>query len=154
MRTELTAIYLSLAGIVLLGGCTATPSSVEPEAAAAVPQPEAAEPEADPIDLVLAERRRGDYPEIETEESGFTITEQVRVRGDAYTRYDRALGLLQQQRYQEAIAELTELTADAPDLTAPYVDLGIAYGQVGDLEQGRRSPRDGCTAEPGASDCP
>lgn len=135
---------------LILAGCSVTPteghSAAQPvsgsQEAAQAPAADArdsADPAAhglpvDPIDRILAERRRGDYPEVDTEEFGFTITEQVRIRGDAYARYDQALSLLHQERWEEAVAELEGLTTDAPDLTAPYVDLGIAYGRLGDLE--------------------
>ncbi|MGD8339253.1 MAG: tetratricopeptide repeat protein [Gammaproteobacteria bacterium] len=91
------------------------------------------------IAAILAERRRGDYPEIELWESGFTITERSRIGSQARTDYERALSLLNQQRYAEGIAVLETVTAAAPDVTAPYVDLGLAYGQVGDLEQAEQA---------------
>jgi len=146
MRTKLTTVFWVGAAVVLITGCattqTVSQSTNQPVGAATVPAQELTgsadsaveNPPANIIDQVLAERRRGDYPEVETEDFGFTITEQVRIRGDAYSRYDQALSLLQQERWEEAVAELVKLTMDAPDLTAPYVDLGIAYGHLGDLE--------------------
>lgn len=138
-----------LAALALLAGCASTPSggSAErpeaprtPEAARAEPAPAAADapneakPGAGLAEEILAERRRGDYPEIETDETGFTITEQVRIAGEARVRYDRALSLLRQERYAEGIPLLVAVTETAPDVTAPYVDLGIAYGRSGDFE--------------------
>lgn len=107
------------------------------ERPAPVEQPPAGQPADEPegIEAVLAARRRGDYPEIELQEAGFTITEQVRIGSDARTDYERAIGLLRQERYAEGIALLVEVTAMAPDATAPYVDLGMAYRQSGDLER-------------------
>jgi Flp pilus assembly protein TadD len=89
--------------------------------------------EADAISRVLAERRRGDYPEIEVLESGFTITEQVQIRSDARTDYQRALALLGQERYDEGIAILRGVVESTPEATSPYIDLAIAYGQIGEL---------------------
>lgn len=83
---------------------------------------------------LLAERRRGDYPEIAADETGFTITEQIRISGETVTRYDQALRLLRQQRFAEGIRILEEIIENAPEITAPYVELGIAYGQVGNLD--------------------
>ncbi len=91
------------------------------------------------VDQVLADRRRGDYPEIEADEAGFTITEQVRIAGDARDRYDRAMLLLSQERYAEGIPLLVEVTEMAPGVTTPYVDLAIAYGNTGDLERARET---------------
>jgi Flp pilus assembly protein TadD len=87
------------------------------------------------VERVLAERRRGDFPQIETEAFGFTVTEQVRISGSSFSQYDQALSLLQQDRLKEGIEVLAELTELAPELTAPYVDLGIAYRRIGDLER-------------------
>jgi Flp pilus assembly protein TadD len=89
--------------------------------------------DADAISRVLAERRRGDYPEIEVLESGFTITEQVQIRSDARTDYERAIALLGQERYDEGIAILRGVVDSTPDATSPYIDLAIAYGHVGEL---------------------
>ena len=93
------------------------------------------------IAAILAERRRGDYPEVELWESGFTITERVRIGGQARADYDSALRLLGQERYNEGIAVLRGVTEAAPDATAPYIDLGIAYSRIGDLEQAEQAFR-------------
>ena len=82
-----------------------------------------------------SERRRRDYPEIETNPSGFTITEQIRIAGNVRADYDRALQLLAQNRLDEGIALLRDITEQAPDLTAPFIDLGVAYSRSGDLER-------------------
>ena len=52
------------------------------------------------------------------------------------------LRLMEQQEYEGAIGLLREVTAAAPDVVAPHIDLGIAYGHVGDLESAEAS----CTA--------
>jgi tetratricopeptide (TPR) repeat protein len=84
---------------------------------------------------ILAERRRGDYPEVAIEDFGFTITEQVRVGSDARSNYQRALDLLRQDRYIEGIGLLETVIAEVPDATTPYVDLGIAYRGAGNFER-------------------
>jgi len=71
--------------------------------------------------------------------SGFTITERVRVGSDVRAGFQRAAGLLEQQDYPAAIALLREVTEAAPQLTAAHIDLGIAYGRVGDLEHAEAS---------------
>jgi Flp pilus assembly protein TadD len=93
------------------------------------------EPSVDPIAEILAERRRSDNPEIELQDYGFTITEQVRVGSDARSDYEQALVLLRQARYAEGIAVLERVVESARDATVPYIDLGIAYGLSGDLER-------------------
>jgi Flp pilus assembly protein TadD len=67
------------------------------------------------------------------------MTERSRIGSQARTDYERALSLLSQERYAEGVAVLEAVTAAAPDVTAPYVDLGLAYGRLGDLEQAERA---------------
>jgi Flp pilus assembly protein TadD len=97
----------------------------------------------------LIERRPGDYPEIETDETGFTITEQIRISGEVRGGYQNALQMLAQQRYDEGIALLVEVTEEAPDVTAPHIDLGIAYGRSGDLERAEAALRMAAQLSPG-----
>ena len=73
------------------------------------------------------------------DESGFTITEDVHagagVRGD----FASAVRLLEQERYAEGIPLLQEVAESAPDATTVLIDLGIAYGRVGDVEHAEAS---------------
>jgi Flp pilus assembly protein TadD len=73
------------------------------------------------------------------EPGGFTITEKVRVSGSVRADFERAVGLLQQERYESGIALLVEVTEAAPGLTAAHIDLAIAYGRVGDLPRAEAS---------------
>jgi tetratricopeptide (TPR) repeat protein len=92
---------------VLLTGCASTPTTVAPK----------------PARLEV------------NQETGFTITEQARISADVRAEYHGALRLLNQQRYEEGIAALLEVTRKAPELTAPHVDLGIAYSHSGELDR-------------------
>lgn len=73
---------------------------------------------------------------ILTTPSGFTVAEDVRVDEDARKQYVAALRLLEQKDYSQGIALLLEVTQRAPQASAPYIDLGIAYGRSGDLDKG------------------
>ena len=70
---------------------------------------------------------------------GFTITEKVRVSAAVRADFERAVGLMHQERYDGAIPLLVEVTEAAPDVTAPHIDLAIAYGRVNDLERAQAS---------------
>ena len=77
---------------------------------------------------------------VETVDSyGFTITEEVRLSGDVRADYDRAVQLLAQQQYTQGIAMLQKVTTEAPNVTAPYINLGIAYGHTEDFEHAEQS---------------
>jgi Flp pilus assembly protein TadD len=72
---------------------------------------------------------------IEVQEAvGFTITEEAHVAGDVRIDYERALGLLEQGRLDEGIEALHGVAEQTPGLSAPRVDLGIAYHRLEDLE--------------------
>ena len=70
---------------------------------------------------------------------GFTITEEERVAGDVRVDYDDAMSLLEQGRHAEGIDVLEELAAAAPLLSAPRIDLGIAYHRAGDLDAAEKN---------------
>lgn len=68
------------------------------------------------------------------EEVGFTITEKVRISGGVRTDYERALELLEREQYEQGIELLKVVAEEAPELSAPRIDLGIALHRSGDLE--------------------
>ena len=65
---------------------------------------------------------------------GFTITEDSRVSGDVRSDYDRAMELLGRGELDEGIALLETVVEQSSDLSAPRIDLAIAYHNRGDLE--------------------
>jgi Flp pilus assembly protein TadD len=76
---------------------------------------------------------------VELEESGFTITEDVHVGFGVRSDFDDAVRLLKDERYEESVARFLEVTEAAPQLTTAHIDLGIAYREVGDLENAKAS---------------
>ena len=68
---------------------------------------------------------------------GFTIVEDGRIGGAARGDYDTAMTYLRQGDYNSGSEILETLVASAPHLTAPRIDLGIAYHQMNDLEAAR-----------------
>ena len=68
------------------------------------------------------------------EEVGFTITELVPVDSNVRTEYIEALGYLQRAQHEEGLAMLQNVATSAPDLSAPRIEMGIAYHAIGDLD--------------------
>jgi Flp pilus assembly protein TadD len=68
------------------------------------------------------------------EQVGFTITEAVSMSEAVRTDYDRALALLGVGNLEQGIAVLETVVANAPGVSGPQIDLGIALHQEGDLE--------------------
>ncbi len=84
-------------------------------------------------------QQRATPARIEIQEAvGFTITEEARVSGDARVDYDHALGLLEQGRLEEGVAVLETVAGQVPGLSAPQIDLGVAYHRLEDLEAAER----------------
>lgn len=77
--------------------------------------------------------------EIQQDEGGFTIVEEVRVSGDIHADYDSAMRFFEQKQYEQGIASLLKVTQAAPNVTAAHIDLGIAYARSGDLEHAEAS---------------
>ena len=69
---------------------------------------------------------------------GFTIFEQARIEGDVRLDYDRALAKLSAGDVTDGIALLESVVETAPGLSAPRIDLAIAYHRRGDLESAER----------------
>lgn len=142
--TTLTVLLAAVAGCASMATSDAPPNDAPGRRPTAEPSPttDSRDRSASAAEAaIVGERRRRDYPEIETSPSGFTITEQVRIAGDVRADYDRALGLLEQGREDEGIALLREITQKAPEVTAPFIDLGIAYAGAGHLEQAEAALR-------------
>lgn len=72
---------------------------------------------------------------IEVQEAvGFTITEEVRVGEGVRLQYYEALNYLRDGQLEQGIAILEKVAEAAPLVTAPRIDLGIAYHRQGKLD--------------------
>jgi Flp pilus assembly protein TadD len=73
---------------------------------------------------------------IEIEEAvGFTITEEVKVPESIRQQYYEALRYLREENLQQGIAILKQVTQAAPTVTAPNIDLAVAYHRLGSLDK-------------------
>ncbi len=91
------------------------------------------------IETRQVEAKQPEAGRFQQNEDGFTIAEEVHVDADTRTEYDNAVRLLEQKQYDAGIALLLEVTQSAPTVTAPYVDLGIAYSRSGALDKAEAS---------------
>ncbi|WP_405239242.1 tetratricopeptide repeat protein [Lentisalinibacter orientalis] len=72
---------------------------------------------------------------IEIQEAvGFTITEEARIGAAVREDYQTALDLLENEREEQGIELLRQVAEEAPSLSAPRIDLGIAYHRMGELK--------------------
>lgn len=65
---------------------------------------------------------------------GFTITEEVRISDGVRVQYYEALNLLRDGQIEQGIALLEKVAEAVPLVSAPRIDLGMAYHLQDDLE--------------------
>jgi Flp pilus assembly protein TadD len=104
---------------------TVTPAAVTPAAAMAEPVLPPEETVSDPQPV--------------------SVADQVR------PHYESAIRLLEKAQYEEGIALLVQVTAEAPELAVPHADLGIAYARAGDLDRAEASLSRALELNPGLS---
>jgi Flp pilus assembly protein TadD len=132
---------LPVTALAFFAGCASAPTSEQTDTAPDVVVEEAT---AD----VERERSPRDIATVDSDEQGFTVTEQLRISGEARTDYDLAMQYLMQGRIEEGIDQLQRVIEQVPDVTAPYIDLGIAYGRLGDNESAESALRDAIELTP------
>jgi Tfp pilus assembly protein PilF len=62
---------------------------------------------------------------------GFIITEMPTMDAASRRDFDRAVAMLKDQDYNQAIDLLEKVIEQSPGVTAPYIDIAIAYLRVG-----------------------
>ena len=82
--------------------------------------------------------RKAAHIEIQ-EDIGFTIIEPARISSDVRENYDQALRFLGQGRHQQGVQLLEAVVEVAPNLSAPRIDLGIAYHRAGNLDAAEKN---------------
>jgi len=66
---------------------------------------------------------------------GFIITELSTMDAASRRDFDRAVAMLKDQDYGQAIDLLEKVIKQSPGVTAPYIDIAIAYQRIGKPEQ-------------------
>jgi len=122
LKTRAWAGFLVLAMLLsVLGGCATGPK----EQALVAHEPAVAEEL--PKEPAVAR--------LEDGREGFIITE-VPPMDEALRRdFDRAVAMLKDEDYDEAIVLLEKVIGKSPGVTAPYVDIAIAYQRTGRPKQ-------------------
>jgi Tfp pilus assembly protein PilF len=66
---------------------------------------------------------------------GFIITEAAKMNDESRRDFESAVTLLNEAAYDKAIELLKKIIAQTPGVTAPYINLGMAYQRMGKPEQ-------------------
>jgi Flp pilus assembly protein TadD len=79
---------------------------------------------------------------------GFVITEEARISSDVRADYERAVRLLEQGEAEQGIELLTKAAEQAPLLSAPHIDLGIALRRAGEFAAAEEHLENALAANP------
>jgi Flp pilus assembly protein TadD len=66
---------------------------------------------------------------------GFVITEVPKLDETSRREFDQAVAMMKDQNYGHAIDLLNKVINQSPGVTAPYIDIAMAYEQIGDMER-------------------
>ena len=80
---------------------------------------------------------------------GFIITEVPTMDEAARRDFDRAVAMLKDQDYERAVDLLEKVIEQSPGVTAPYIDIAIAYQHIGKPERAEEHLRTALTLFPG-----
>ena len=72
---------------------------------------------------------------LEDDRNGFIITEVPQMDETSRRDFERAVAMLKDQDYSQAIDLLEKVIEKSPGVTAPYIDLAIAYQHLGKPEK-------------------
>lgn len=86
---------------------------------------------------------------LEDGREGFIITEVPTMDMASRRDFDRAVAMLKDQDYGQAIDLLEKVIKQSPGVTAPYIDIAIAYLRVGKPEQAEKHLQTALTLFPG-----
>jgi Tfp pilus assembly protein PilF len=86
---------------------------------------------------------------LEDGREGFIITEVPTMDMASRRDFDRAVAMLKDQDYGQAIDLLEKVIKQSPGATAPYIDIAIAYLHVGKPEQAEKHLQTALTLFPG-----
>lgn len=80
--------------------------------------------------------------------SNNAIKQGVPVTDEMRTKYESAVGMLKEERYEPGIALLLKMTEKMPRLTAAHINLGMAYARTGDLDRAEASLNKALESDP------
>lgn len=116
-KTGIGWLTVTVAALLLIGCVTAAPVK---------PTEEAIKP---------AETTTAGVKRLDNGRQGFVITE-VGQMSDAVRRdFDQAVSLLNEANYDDAIALLKQVIEQSPGVSAPHINLGIAYERIDEQDK-------------------
>jgi tetratricopeptide (TPR) repeat protein len=129
LKRTCTGFFVLAMLLPVLGGCATGPK----ELALAAPESAVAEAPPGQLSQELSQElsNKPAVARLDVGREGFVITE-VPPMDEALRRdFDRAVTMLKDEDYDEAVVLLEKVIEKSPGVTAPYVDIAIAYQRTG-----------------------
>ena len=73
--------------------------------------------------------------QLEDGRKGFIITEVSQLDESSRKDFERAVAMMKDQDYEKAVDILEQIIEKSPGVTAPYIDIAIAYRRIGKPEK-------------------
>jgi len=84
------------------------------------------------------EAKRPLVTRLEDGRKGFIVMEIPQMSEASRKDFERAVTLLENRDYEQAVDLLEKVIEQSPSVTAPYIDIAIAYGHIGKPEQAEK----------------
>jgi tetratricopeptide (TPR) repeat protein len=128
VRPIAARLLVALALAVLAGCATGGKAKTEPLSAAVVQAPvQEAKPTPPQAGTSVARLTDG--------REGFVITEPSSMDAESLADFERAFALMKDAQYEKAIELLEKVIPKSPGVTAPHINIAIAYNRTGKMEQ-------------------
>jgi len=131
MRRCANQLLFAVTVALTLAACSSAPSQPQKQPVAKAEKAAKPAKAAKPVPALRVD--------MQQDEGGFSIVEDVSVGNDIHSDYDAAMRFFEQKQYDQGIASLVKVTQAAPNVTAAHIDLGIAYARTGDLDKAEAS---------------
>lgn len=133
-RTGFTILALMLS---LLAGCAIGDKARRPAEQKAA----AAEPSPVPQGPTVTRLKDG--------RDGFVISETPHLEAKWHSDFESAIAMMKDEDYAKAAGLLEKVIGQSPGVTAPYIDLAMAYEHTGKLKQAEQNLKTALTLVPG-----
>ena len=128
IKRTCTGFFVLAMLLPVLGGCATGPK--------AAPEPALDQESSRELSQELSQKllKAPAVAKLEDGREGFIITEVPPMDEALGQDFDDAVALLKREDYDEAIVLLEKVIGKSPGVTAPYVDIAIAYRRTGRLK--------------------
>ena len=86
---------------------------------------------------------------LEDGRRGFSLSEKVRMAPGLRRDFDQAVVLMEKEEYEKAIVLLEKVVEVSPGVTAPYINIAMAYRKIGKFEAAEKNLKTALELFPG-----